>query len=245
MNRIAKTWSLAWLGVLFYEPIHPVNHLDLRLPILLVSSITLAFPVAWLLSTERIARPIVVVAIVVLACELMPRPPWMCNYVAAVEALGPLSRGEMPTTGPVGSFRPFPRTHRTRHRWNDYCALLCYIRDQTSPDTLVANVLNEYPYESINGPTGRLSPFLAESGICWMTLVRLDLDAEFADALVRSPNSVVVWNPDRAGEIPLLPVPRIIAVIHEYYAPAARFRAVSGLESANPPNTRQQTVTKR
>ena len=77
----------------------------------------------------------------------------------------------------------FPGSPGTWHRWNDYRALLLYIRQQTNPDTLVANVLNKYPYETINGPTGRLSPFLAESGICWMILVDLDLDSEFADAL--------------------------------------------------------------
>ena len=65
-----------------------------------------------------------------------------------------------------------------RARWADYCALLAYLRKETSPRSAIANVLNTYPYETINGPVGRLSPFKADSGIAWMTQVKGDLDPE-------------------------------------------------------------------
>ena len=48
---------------------------------------------------------------------------------------------------------------------------------------MVANVLEQPPYPAINGPAGRLSPFQAESGICWMLLVNIDLEPEFAESL--------------------------------------------------------------
>ena len=63
LSRIATTWSMAWLGTLFYRPIHPVHHAYLLLPAFVVSSITLALAVSWWLSSQRIARPILVLAL--------------------------------------------------------------------------------------------------------------------------------------------------------------------------------------
>jgi hypothetical protein len=223
LRAIAKTWSVAWLGVLFYQPIHPVHHFYLRLPIILVTSITWALPVSWLVSSRRIARPMVVLSIALLAHELMPRRPSMCNFQASVQALGPLFRGDLPNVGPVGSVRPFRRVPGAWVRWNDYREVLLYIQRETSPTTFVANVLCIYPYETINGPTGRLSPFLAESGICWMTQVNLDLDSEFADALIHCPDSVVVWSPRRFHENATIPLNQVAAAIQQYYEPAAQF----------------------
>ena len=93
----------------------------------------------------------------------------------------------------------------------------------TSPQTLVANAFNRFPYLPINGPTGRLSPFRAESGICWMCFVDIDLDSEFAQALEAATDSVVVWEPDQLDIDPRIKVKRLNAVIRELYQPAARF----------------------
>ena len=172
LSGMARTWSLAWLGVLFYQPIHPVHHFYLLLPIFLVSSITWAFAVSWLLSLQRLARPLLVLAIALLVYEIMPVRPWMCSFNESLRAVRPLLRGEIPDEPPIGCRRAFPRDPRPRQsRWDEYRELSTYIRSETSPRTLVANVLNRFPYETINGPTGRLSPFLAESGICWMRMV--------------------------------------------------------------------------
>ena len=129
----------------------------------------------------------------------------------------------MPEEPPVGCLRAFPGASRARARWRDYREVLEYIRTETAPTTFVANALNSFPYEAINGPMGRLSPFLAEAGVCWMLVVDLSLDAEFAEDLVRRPDSVVVWNPRRIGHGADVPLKHIEAVVHEYYEPAASF----------------------
>jgi hypothetical protein len=147
----------------------------------------------------------------------------MCNIFASIDALGTLVRGEMPTVAPVGCNRPFARDPDAWGGWNNYRAMVMSVRSQTSADTLVANALNTFPYESINGPAGRLSPFLAESGVCWMTQVHLDLDSEFADALIRSRNSIVVWKPARIDEEGAVPLHRVASVIREYFEPETRF----------------------
>jgi hypothetical protein len=88
---------------------------------------------------------------------------------------------------------------------------------------MIANVLNAYPYDTLNGPIGRMSPFLAESGICWMTWVDIDLDPEFAEQLERADDSVAVWVPSRNGFEPRMQYEKVRAVIRKYYEPAARF----------------------
>ena len=223
LTGIAKTWSAAWLGALLYQPIHPVHHFYLFLPIVLVSSITWAFVVFWLLSSQRLARPVLVLAIALLAYEIMPESPGMCSLTASIGALRPLLSGEIPIKPPIGCFRPFPGYQSGNSRWTSYREVLIYIRSQTGPRTLVANVINTYPYEPLNGPSGRLSPFLAESGICWMTQVNVDLDAEFARSLLNSIDSVVVWDPSQTGAEPRLALKGLMAVIRQNYEPAARF----------------------
>ncbi len=88
---------------------------------------------------------------------------------------------------------------------------------------MVANVLEQPPYPAINGPAGRLSPFQAESGICWMLLVNIDLEPEFAESLAQADDSVVVWSPEEHGLVSQLRLDRLAAVIREHYRPEARF----------------------
>jgi len=88
---------------------------------------------------------------------------------------------------------------------------------------MIANVVNRYPFEALNGPTGRLSPFLAESGICWMTGVDIDLDPVFAKALERADDSVAVWLPHQIAYEPRMRYEKVHAVIRKYYEPAAQF----------------------
>ena len=225
-SGLARTWSLAWLGVLFYQPLHPVHHFYLLLPIFLVSSVTWAFAALWLLTFQRLARPLLVLAIALLVYEIMPVCPNMCSFTESLWALRPLLRGEMPTQPPIGcvpTYPRFPRFNTRQTRWKSYGELLNYLRSETGPRTLVANVINRIPYDTINGPTGRLSPFLAESGICWMTLVDMDLDPEFALSLIESTDSVVVWDPSQTAANPRLKLERVIAVVRQYYEPAAGF----------------------
>ena len=86
LSGIARAWSVAWLGALFYEPIHPVHHLYLHLPLMVVSSITWTFAASWLLASRRISPPLCVLAFVFMIYQLMPARPWMCNPAASLEA---------------------------------------------------------------------------------------------------------------------------------------------------------------
>jgi hypothetical protein len=222
-SGVAKTWSWVWLGVLLYKPIHPMHHFYLLLPLFLVSSIAWAFVAYWLTSLQRSARPVFVLAVALLVYEIMPVLPAMCNFNESLRAVRPLLRGELPGEPPVACSRAFTRDRNHPSRWDEYREVLTFIRRETSPRTLVANVMNQFPYETINGPTGRLSPFLTESGICWMMMVDSDLDPEFARSLIDSTDSVVVWDPRQIDVDERLHIEQVIAVIRRYYEPAARF----------------------
>jgi hypothetical protein len=236
LGRMARPWSLAWLGALVYRPLHPVQHTYLIHPLLLVGSITWALVVSrlitWALvvsrrvSVLRLARPVRVVAAALLAYELVPAPPWMCNVGASVQAVRTLASGEMPAKRPLGCLQPFSDGEGPLSRWNTYRAVLGYLRRATSPQTFVANVLNRYPYESLNGPAGRLSPFRAESGICWLSWVAIDLDPEFARDLRNATDAVAVWEPRQVDVDPAMRLEQVIAVIREDFEPEARFGKV-------------------
>ncbi len=88
LGRVARIWSLAWIGVLLYMPVHPVHHGYLVLPVVLVRSITWALVISWLVSVRRLARPLRVVAVVLVAYELVPGPPCMCSLQAAHRRCG-------------------------------------------------------------------------------------------------------------------------------------------------------------
>jgi hypothetical protein len=222
-SGIARTWSLAWLSALLYRPLHPVHHFYLIIPILLIGSITWPFVLSWLLSVRRLARPLLVVATALVSYEILPKYPTMCSFADSIRSLHPLITGEPPAKTPRGCERIFPVGFDTHDAWREYCELLNYLRSETTPKTLVANVLNRFPYEPLNAPTGRLSPFRAESGICWMTGVDMDLDSEFATSLAESPDSVVVWIPEQAPVDYRIRLPRLIEVVQLHYKPAARF----------------------
>lgn len=220
---MVRTWLLAWLGALVYRPIHPVPHIYLIHPLILVGSITWAFPAYVLLSLQRLARPVHVLAVALLAYELVPQSPWMCNLDGSAEAVRALVLGKMPATAPPGCSQAFQGPSDPLSPWETYCSLLGHLRDSTRPETFVANVLNRYPMESLNGPVGRLSPFLAESGICWLEWVDIDLDAEFAGQLEASADSVVVWDSRQQNVNPAMKLERVVAIIRRYYEPEARF----------------------
>jgi hypothetical protein len=223
---MARTWSLAWLGALVYRPLHPVDHGYLLHPTLLVGSFTWALAVSWFVSLRWLLRPLRVVAVALLAYELVPVHPWMCSLGSSVQALRALIRGEMPDKPPLGCLQPFAGGGESPTRWEAYCAVLDYLRQATSPQTFVANVLNRYPYESLNGPVGRLSPFRVESGICWLSWVRIDLDPEFARDLLNATDAVVVWEPRQDDVDPAMRLERVVAVIRGNFEPEARFGKV-------------------
>jgi hypothetical protein len=224
MRRPVRTWLLALVAAVFYRTMHPVQHQYLAHPLGLISSIVLALPVARVLSISRLARPVRVLAVVLVLYEALPHVPTFCSPLDSIRALRPLVRGVAPDKPPPGCRNRRFHPDMCHYKWGDYCQALEYLRQTTRPETEIANVLREPPYPSLNGPAGRLSPFRAESGICWMCLIDIDLDAVFARALEETPDSVVVWSPaeDRSAD-PRLRLERVTAVIRRSYRPDARF----------------------
>jgi hypothetical protein len=223
-RRRAATWMLALAAAVFYRAVHPVQHYYLIFPPMLVGVVASAIPMAWIAGRAGIAPMLRLIALLLLISELSQGIPGYCNLSATREALASLARGEtIPTWSPPGSEGWFGFEYARWYAWDDYRLTLLHLRATTSPTTLVANVLKEPPFPAINGPAARLSPFRAESGICWMLMVHIDLEPEFADALERSTDAVVVWAP-YSHEFPSqLNLGRLAAVIRKHYRPEARF----------------------
>jgi hypothetical protein len=239
LRRSARVWALALFGALCYGPLHPVQHAYLAHPRELFPAIALALPVAWLVATPRLARPIRFLAVLLILHEVMPVVPRFCVPSESLRALGPLVRGEEPSQPPPGIGRFFHRDSPStdHYPWDDYRALLAYLRRATGPATIVANVLRHVPHPSVNGPTGRISPFLAESGICYMWLIDEDLDARFAAELESAADSdaVVVWCPGEVEPDTHLKLPKLTAVIHRRFRPEARFGRIEVWRRATAP----------
>ena len=222
LAAMARTWLWAWVGALVYRPLSPIPHQYLIHPLFVVGSITLAFATYCLVCSTWLPRPMQVLAVLLLAYEVIPQSPWMCDPVRSAEAVRLLVLGETPDVTPPGCVQCFHGAPNPTP-WQSYCALLRYLRESTRSETVVANVLNRYPMESLNGPTGRLSPFLAESGICWMQWVKIDLDGEFARQLESTPDSVVVWDSRQKEVDPKMKLAAVVEVVRRCYEPDARF----------------------
>ncbi len=219
----ARTWLLALLGALVYRPLHPVQHAYLAHPLALIESISLALPVAWLAATPKLGHPARALFIGLILYESMPDLPRFCSPRDSIRALAPLAHGEVPKMSPLGAHRHYLRDAPWvgEYPWEDYRRTLEHLRRATPRLTPVANLLKHPPYPALNGATGHPSPFLVESGLCWMVLVHENLDAEFADSLERTPDAVVVWVP---GDIETsLPLERVEAVVRRDYRLDAKF----------------------
>jgi len=227
LRRVARPWALGLVGALLYAPISPVQHDYLRHAAVLLRSVALATPAARLLALGNLDRTVRLVVLALMVRAVMPEAPRFCLPAESLKALGTLARGEEAARTPrgaEGAFYDYPEGSDDRPGdWRVRVRVLDYLRTRTSPGTLVANVLNRYPFEPINGPTGRISPFRCESGICWMMWVAVDLDGEFAEALGSATDAVVVWEPDQARVDPRMTLPRTVAAIRRDYRPEARF----------------------
>jgi hypothetical protein len=225
MRPLARTWSLAVLGVLAYKPLHPVQHFYLLRPIELVASVVVALAAAWIIGLKFLPRPLVLLAVFLMVCEAMPRVPRYCDARESVQALTPLIRGEEPPRPPPGCRTWFPLTDPEfrPYRWDDYRAILSYLRANTRPETSVANVLRRFPFPPINGPAGRHSPFLVESGICWMWMIDQDRDEYFARCLEQASDAVVVWCPDEPEIEPRMELENVTLAIRRYYRFEVRY----------------------
>jgi hypothetical protein len=227
LRREARAWLLALLGAIVYRPVHPVQHAYLEVPLDVVRSVALAIPVAWAVRCARLTAWPRLALVLLLMHQALPALPRLWRPDESFDSLGPILRGEPAARPPLGSLRFFHRLPPGQidrpYEWKAYHDVMAYLRRMTTQRTIVANVLRRMPFPGLNGTIGRLSPFRAESGICWMWLVEIDLDAEFARALEEAPDSVVVWVSDEEGVEPRMQLPRLVETIRRLYEPEARF----------------------
>ena len=223
-RRVARTWSLAFLGVLLYRPLSPVSHDYLGHPLILIRSVAFAVAAGWALRSSRFVPSVRLLAFALLMTLALPGVPRYCLPAASVRAAADLARGTVPRLPPPGCDRQIRSgSIGCRYSWKDYRAVLDHLRRETSPRTLVANVLRGHPFPALNGPVGRLTPFPTPGGILWLRGVDPGLEVEFADALVRSRDAVVVWDPDLQPGEPKLRLLRLEQTIRRHYQPEIRF----------------------
>jgi hypothetical protein len=223
-RRTGRTWSLAMTAALLYKPVHPIPHDYLLRPLELVSAVNVGLLAAWVRTApplNRASRHVAIAAVVVVCLSPIPR---YCSIEESMRAIALTVSGELSDRPPSGSREWLhERLQRDGYRWASYRDALNYVRTQTSRDTLVANVLRRYPFPSLNGPTGRLSPFMTESGICWMFVVDQDLDAVFAESLHRATAAIVVWAPGELGVEPRMQLSRVVGVVRRDFEFRVRF----------------------
>lgn len=220
----AATWLVAVVGAVLYRVPHPVQHAYLAYPLALTGAVALAMPIGWIIAASRVPSLLRAIAIAMLVVEASLGIPAFCNLDASIRAIRSIARGEtLPAWPPAGGDAWFDPRRGRWYAWQDYRDVLAYLRRTTPPDTTIANVLREPPFPAINGPVGRISPFRAESGICWMWLVHIDLEPEFVRALEDEPDCVVVWSPGEHEMPSQLPLDRLAAVIRRDFRREARF----------------------
>lgn len=227
-RRSSRVWLVALAGVMFYRPLSPCPHAYLDHPRMLVSAFNLAVLSALVLEAGPIGTPasfrlIAVLALLGLGGSLRPI---FVNPIMASKAPAALRSGREPEIIPPGYRENREVMLAAAYPWPDYREAIAYLREQTGPDTRIANALEGVP--ALTGPAARLPAFPAES-VAWLK-VRPDDEAEFARRLEREPDSVVVWAPSEIGHnrranrdfhLPLLE-----PVIRRLYEPEARFGAI-------------------
>jgi hypothetical protein len=226
---MACTWLLALVAAVVYRPIHPRDHGYLQTPLALVNAVAWAIPIAWIVRTvaanpsRRLAHFPALLAILLIVYTAVPAiSDSNCSVTISIDSMRAAVNGGWPKVPPgAWSWYVYGRSPYT---WDGYCQLLQYIREKTSTETIVANVLRRPPFPPVNGAAGRRSPFRVESGVPWVYTVAEDLDESFArDLEKQGTNSIVVWSPSETPQEPRLALERLVAVIKHRYAPQARF----------------------
>jgi hypothetical protein len=220
----ARTWALALLGAFFYKPISLWPHRYLDQPVALLWAINLAILVAWLLTAPRLIALARLAAIGAIVACCVPGVPRFCDPARSVAAIGPLLRGADPVAEPPGCTKQFasPEWPSSRYRWDDYRAVLDFLRGSTPPQVPVANLLWNVPYPPVNGPTGHLTPFPAAGGYVHLWMVDPSLIDEYVAILRKNEDLIVVWSPGKKNPF----FPKLDRAVRASYCPAARFGAI-------------------
>ena len=222
-RRLGWIGLLALAGVSFYQPLSPVAHSYLDIPLPVVGAVVLAVALGLLAYREVGPASLRLVAVAGLVAmggtTLRPRFVQVGPTVAALRGLG---RGGESLVVPPG-YRHGSVATSAYYPWQDYRATLDYLRDSTRPETRIANLLKGDP--AIVGMLDRGSALPAES-VAWLRMVRPLDEGAFAGRLRESVDSVVVWDPDNAGPDPTFTLHELGKVVRELYQPVVRFGSI-------------------
>ena len=221
--RNARVWLVAVAGVSLYKPMSPVGHAYLDIPITLVGAVLLTVAVAlWLDAPGVPGRARLAGVLLAAGLGVSTLRPEFCNPSSSARAVLAARRGETPPGTPPG-YRRGTVASAAFYPWDDYRALLDYLRASTGPQTRVANALKGEP--AVCGAVDRRSAFPAES-LAWLRMVRPGDEPRFAEALDAADDAVAIWSPGETGPDPSFRVDRIEGVIRRKFRPEAKFGAI-------------------
>jgi hypothetical protein len=228
-RKTALVWAAAWVCASLYRPISPLQHGYLSHPLELITAINLAVLVQFVLEMPGSNDLVRLVAVLLAMGLSVVVRPTMVNPRLAIDAVGLLRRGELPPPDDIpAGYRPSRAAALAAlYPWEDYRALLEYVRTHTSRETRIGNALMGLP--ALTGPTGRLSAFPAES-VAWLLMVNPKDEPAFAESLERAEDSIVVWAPSELGyhaNVMLhFDLEQIGPVIRRRYEPEAKFGVI-------------------
>lgn len=225
---LTRTWLIALGCAWFYKPISPLDHAYLTHPLTMIWSINVAVLAAIVFEAKLSAA--VRLAMIVLAIALQGTvKPRFCNPRAAIRAWPILRRGEIPKEVPTGYIHNPLVPLSARYDWDDYRETLEFLRNHISKSARIANALKAFP--ALCGPLGRRSAFPAES-VAWLRMVRAADEARFAEALEKTPDSIVVWAPSEIASDPGFPLNALEKTIRAHYRLLKRFGTIEIWERA-------------
>jgi hypothetical protein len=226
-RRLARPWALAMIAAVFYKPISPVPHHYLEQPAIVIAAVSLALLVDSLLNLRTLRGTVKLLVLIALLCSTVVQPipaqvcPWHCVRLLVKRARGKELQGAPPGCSRlIYSKSPLNDPH---YRWEDYRDTLKYLRRNTTPQTTVANFLRHFPFPTINGMVGRLSPYPVAGGILWLHWINPGDENRFIASLEQARDCVVVWTPDEDDIEGDLRLERIVATIQRSYRFEAQF----------------------
>ena len=229
-HKLSLPWVIGLGLYFFYEPLHPIRHAYLAHPIRIFWAINLAIFVSSVttLQEERVKGIRWALLILTAALAWLPGWPRFWSPQQSIEAIRVLSSRTMPTKAPFGAQNFFaPVDSRSPYRWEDYRQTVDYLKASTNSSTLVANLLRNFPFPAINGPSGRVSPLNAEGPIPYLYTIDVGIEPEFAQQLEVAPTeTVIVWDPDQPSFTNLLELPSIRRVVYQHFRLERKFGAI-------------------
>ena len=193
-RRHAWVVLAAVAGVLFYAAISPIRNAYHAIPQVAVAALGVTYLVTQLLrfGGQQTRLTVAAVALTFLFFGASAKPlsfkvlrPGTETY-GLPTALRVLRNGEMPPSTPLGYFSDYP--------WRDHRALMGYLRQHTTSDTRVANLLVEHT-SAVTSEIPRLTQLPVDSNCLGMYHIP-SLVARDATALENSTDPcVVLWDP--------------------------------------------------